>query len=1318
MHRGNFALNAQKEFKMNLRCLPAVAAFFFCVVPLFAQQPAVEAARPDQLLFASNRTGSWNVCVVNADGTGLKALASGDSDTGQPAWSPDGKSIAFVSERDGDVEIYIMNADGTGQKRLTEAEGEDIQPTWTPSGKRIVFSSDRGGHPAIFIMDPAGGNLLQLTEDGAEATLPVVAPDGKTIAFESGKDGTSSVRVVRPDRSLGDPIAAGKNGARRPAWSPDSKLIAFQSCGSPEQIFTANADGSGVRQLTQLAGSCTGPAWSPEGKCVLFASFVDEVHKVFTVDIGGKPRCLTKGKSDDSQPCWSPDGSRIAFISSANDKSDICVMNADGSGLKKIVTLDGEVQSLQWRPGRKSGPAIVRGIPATVTFDAIEIFTYGEQEKDKTAISVKEAKDAPAAPHGLKPLGKCYDVTWTAPKEEQRFPVAVKLDLPDKAMASDATKAFFIGSHDGAKWTMLPADLQDGKAVAFVEHFSVIGLFSGDRATKPSQEEVNAARIGKPKFHGFMIHGEYAWAQLDISDCRTAYEPGSWFGGVAVEKLRVYVKRPAPEARNISPMNDRFVPYVCDGEEVFLKANFGGPQKVPLEFDAGHMMEISANDTAASAYAWDLTLAPVYSDGSEGPQCEPARIFAGAAQAMLGLRRGLLARLGDAGAHFAEMTDRNPYYVFVDSWIPETYAHSTGNWRRSLNSAIWSGTPYSYMGIAGDSDYGRVICHEWGHYAANMIYGDDAFAKMPSGAHSGWKEANSRSEGLASFLGQCATGSGVPDAAGSMDGNWSDYSRKPAGEGAADILWPQKSMDTTRVESVVATVLSKMMTQFDTPRLYAFLRDARPANLVDLFKFANATTTPSADTAELQRIYQGESLLWRARGRVLIEPEKPGPDAKPEPVEDAKILLRPLAKEKAGAAVFDMVMTDSNGEFQTWLPPGDVLFEVRHPDLKRPQWFQFAADTSNPSYVNDPPEKMRDFILKRERENRGLLFLKNGRIHVANGDGSEGLQLTRDNISGKGLEMDPAWSPDGSKIVFTYLGNDADGAFELIVSDADGRNIRGLVLHDAKAKIRRNPAWSPDGTQIAYQWATAGGYEDTGCLCVMAADGSGQKFFAQTKQGEVRYPQWSPDGKRIFFYRQWHYEPEGEDGYYSVNADGSDLKRICGTYLAMNTDCMNYRVTPDGARLVFMQYEKKSDSWQLYSVDAGGGTPKKLTDFERKDRIIWAGLGFSPDMTRFAASTSRPDEKDEAKQLLIANIDGGERKILTEFSYDEHIHVEADDGFSWSPDGKCVAFVTIHYMGAWQKDIHDLWVVSPDGAGLKKIAEDVNGWPSWQPAGK
>ena len=59
--------------------------------------------------------------MVDADGTGRRALTDNDRQDFFPSWSPDGSTIVFSSDRDGAVELYLMDADGGNQRRLIDA---------------------------------------------------------------------------------------------------------------------------------------------------------------------------------------------------------------------------------------------------------------------------------------------------------------------------------------------------------------------------------------------------------------------------------------------------------------------------------------------------------------------------------------------------------------------------------------------------------------------------------------------------------------------------------------------------------------------------------------------------------------------------------------------------------------------------------------------------------------------------------------------------------------------------------------------------------------------------------------------------------------------------------------------------------------------------------------------------------------------------------------------------------------------------------------------------------------------------------------------
>jgi TolB protein len=205
---------------------------------------------------------------VRADGFGLVKLR--DLGLGSVhRWSRDGEQVAFVTNQ-----LWIMRADASGAHPIpNQARCEFTRLSWSPSGDRILGDC---GMVESWVIDVSNGTGYSLTQRwGRTVNTPDWSPLGDKILYTAGTD----AYVANLDGSGASMVLP---GVEQPEWSPDGTRIVFvKPAYWGNQIFVANADGSGWKQLTSSStsgGSDGWPTWSPDGTRILFSRLVSSVR--------------------------------------------------------------------------------------------------------------------------------------------------------------------------------------------------------------------------------------------------------------------------------------------------------------------------------------------------------------------------------------------------------------------------------------------------------------------------------------------------------------------------------------------------------------------------------------------------------------------------------------------------------------------------------------------------------------------------------------------------------------------------------------------------------------------------------------------------------------------------------------------------------------------------------------------------------------------------------------------------------------------------------------------------------------------------------
>jgi dipeptidyl aminopeptidase/acylaminoacyl peptidase len=368
---------------------------------------------------------SYGIFIMDPDGKNAVQVTTIDnyfvnspawfSDFWSMSWSPTGDKIVF-QDFYGTYDIVVVNIDGSNRTVLTNSQSYDQEPSWSPDGSRLLFGRAPNvflTYPRISTMDVTGTNVQTLPIlQNYFACAPAWSPDGDRalVVIDFTDDIADSVLVIVDADGTAvewfDHKTQGFEYRNKPSWSPDGRTVLFdkwRSQNNDMEIYVKDLGGNDALQITDTEGWSFHPSWQ-------------RVANRATADFDGDGRAdISVFRPSDS--VWYLDRSTDGFTASRFGISTdrITPADFDGDGKTDIAVYregtwwwmnssDGTVAAVQF------GIAGDVPVPADYTGDGQdELAVYRNGEWWTLDLSTGQAKLTRFGLLGDKPVPADYD---------------------------------------------------------------------------------------------------------------------------------------------------------------------------------------------------------------------------------------------------------------------------------------------------------------------------------------------------------------------------------------------------------------------------------------------------------------------------------------------------------------------------------------------------------------------------------------------------------------------------------------------------------------------------------------------------------------------------------------------------------------------------------------------------------------------------------------------------------------------------------------------------------------------------------------------
>ena len=262
--------------------------------------------------------------------------------------------LSYVIKTGGRYQLQISDSDGQDARIALSSPEPIISPAWSPDGTKVAYVSFEKKKPVVYIHDLPTGRRVIVSNQKGNNSAPAWSPDGSKLAVALSTTGNTQIFQVNADGSGLRRLTQGSSIDTEPAYSPDGSSIYFTSDrGGAPQIYKmpVNGESAGSAQRVTFTGNYnTSPRVSPDGKQIAYISRVGGAFKLYLLDLASGTATGLTDTTHDESPSFAANGQYLLYATQVNGRDVLAAVSTDGRTRQVLSLSGGSVREPSWGP--------------------------------------------------------------------------------------------------------------------------------------------------------------------------------------------------------------------------------------------------------------------------------------------------------------------------------------------------------------------------------------------------------------------------------------------------------------------------------------------------------------------------------------------------------------------------------------------------------------------------------------------------------------------------------------------------------------------------------------------------------------------------------------------------------------------------------------------------------------------------------------------------------------------------------------------------------------------------------------------------------